>query len=553
MFPRKREQVVVGDGSKETVLERLSDLGVSNDKSQSSTECCQFRWAKCPHNHLSEMVVGTFHESVNHLFQTAEIDEDERKSPIAVPFPIPKPCGQSPRCPEAPRPWTTSSASSSGACVNSPGKYQGKRIVHPFMKQSSPQNGKNKILVNCLCPPESPMDSSYQAIARFCSRKKKEINDDGCFRKASLNHSSCSSSPFECVLWACSQDIPIPIGNIFSGVKDVVKIGEGVYGEVYSGSFKYFKQSAWVYKIVAIEGNTLVNGEKQKTFSEILPEILVSQELSKLRHGLNNCYTDGYVFMRNARVAKGKYPEDLVKSWVTFHEEYESDNDKPEFQSDQLYMVLEFEFAGQDIESFNFEDARQTFSIVLQVAHILAVGECALEFEHRDLHWGNILVEEWQPFHINYLVNGQTLLVPAVDVKAVVIDFTISRVKASDQAIFLDLKDDEEQFLGTGDHQFDIYRMMRDHNRNQWDTFSPKSNIFWLHYLAEKLFMKGEYSTPKSPYHVKALRKLREFSTIVFEYDSAMTFVFSAVCDSYKEFLTSSALRPPKRRARTAT
>lgn len=49
-------------------------------------------------------------------------------------------------------------------------------------------------------------------------------------------------------------------------------------------------------------------------------------------------------------------------------------------------MVLEFEFAGQDIESLSFRDARQTLSIVLQVAHILAVGEFALEFEHRDLH-----------------------------------------------------------------------------------------------------------------------------------------------------------------------
>lgn len=65
----------------------------------------------------------------------------------------------------------------------------------------------------------------------------------------------------------------------------------------------------------------------------------------------------------------------------------ESDNDRPDFfEPEQLYMVLEFEFAGQDVESLNFRDARQTLSIVLQVAHILAVGESALEFEHRDLH-----------------------------------------------------------------------------------------------------------------------------------------------------------------------
>jgi hypothetical protein len=95
--------------------------------------------------------------------------------------------------------------------------------------------------------------------------------------------------------------------------------------------------------------------------------------------------------------------------------------------------------------------------------------------------------------------------------------------------VFLDLKDDEEQFLGTriffpksrmpfnltvdmsvflgtGDHQFDIYRMMRDFNRNEWSAFSPKTNTFWTHYLADKLLNRGRYSSTDSVEHECFLR-----------------------------------------------
>ena len=33
-------------------------------------------------------------------------------------------------------------------------------------------------------------------------------------------------------------------------------------------------------------------------------------------------------------------------------------------------------------------------TVLFKVAHTLAVAEQAIEFEHRDLHWGNVLVKE---------------------------------------------------------------------------------------------------------------------------------------------------------------
>ncbi|PIO25761.1 hypothetical protein AB205_0111440, partial [Aquarana catesbeiana] len=46
--------------------------------------------------------------------------------------------------------------------------------------------------------------------------------------------------------------------------------------------------------IIPIEGSQKVNGEPQKSFAEILPEIIISKELSLLSGGENN-RTSGFI------------------------------------------------------------------------------------------------------------------------------------------------------------------------------------------------------------------------------------------------------------------
>ena len=41
-----------------------------------------------------------------------------------------------------------------------------------------------------------------------------------------------------------------------------------------------------------------------------------------------------------------------------------------------------------------------------QVAHALAVAEEEMEFEHRDLHWGNVLVKETSEKFVNFKLGG---------------------------------------------------------------------------------------------------------------------------------------------------
>lgn len=53
------------------------------------------------------------------------------------------------------------------------------------------------------------------------------------------------------------------------------KIGEGVYGEVFM--LKRSRKHCSVLKIIPIEGELLINGERQKKFEEIVTELIITR------------------------------------------------------------------------------------------------------------------------------------------------------------------------------------------------------------------------------------------------------------------------------------
>lgn len=53
----------------------------------------------------------------------------------------------------------------------------------------------------------------------------------------------------------------------------VKKIGEGTFGEAFKG---HGRGGPVVFKIIPMNGDALVNGEKQKTAEEMLAEVVVS-------------------------------------------------------------------------------------------------------------------------------------------------------------------------------------------------------------------------------------------------------------------------------------
>lgn len=188
--------------------------------------------------------------------------------------------------------------------------------------------------------------------------------------------SALKLTPSEIVLQHCEQSEPLDFEEFSNNnLRHCRKIGEGVYSEVFIKKCSRTGKHS-VLKIIPIEGDVVINGEQQKKFHEILSEIVITKELGNLRYG-NEYKSDGFVETLGVQCVQGKYPKELVKLWQKYYQSGKSENDNPGemFNDDQQYIILELANAGQDLESFKFHNAEQSYSAFLQVnfAHIRSI------------------------------------------------------------------------------------------------------------------------------------------------------------------------------------
>lgn len=157
----------------------------------------------------------------------------------------------------------------------------------------------------------------------------------------------------------------------------------------------------------------------------------------------------------------------------------------------------------------------------------MAVAELQFEFEHRDLHWGNILIAPCHETSLNFLVNGKPIEVRTHGVKATIIDYTLSRIVYKNCCLFQDLAADPELFEATGDYQYEIYRLMRAQTNNYWEVFVPYTNILWLHYTIDKMIGGVNYTAKRGVKHRQFIDKMIELRDEIQEYRSAADLIES--------------------------
>ncbi|XP_057834926.2 uncharacterized protein LOC131045354 isoform X1 [Cryptomeria japonica] len=310
-----------------------------------------------------------------------------------------------------------------------------------------------------------------------------------------------------------------------SDANNIIKIGEGTFGEAFKGGGN-------VFKIVPFDGDFLVNGEAQKTCAELVTEVSLSKTLNCLRSAqdrtANNNTCMNFIETKAIRVCEGTYDAFLVNAWEDWDEKHTSENDHPmAFPEKQLYATFILADGGQDLESFVLLDFDEARSLLMQVTSSLAIAEAACEFEHRDLHWGNILLNRDQRKTIEFILQGKRMEAQTFGLTIAIIDFTLSRINTGNQVLYFDLSSDPALFEGPKRNtQSETYRRMLNVTKGNWEGRYPKTNSLWLHYIADTLLTKKVFRC--SP---KDKRSLQAFRKRLLMYDSAEAALSDAFFD----------------------
>ncbi|KAI4100055.1 MAG: hypothetical protein L6R37_005695 [Teloschistes peruensis] len=347
------------------------------------------------------------------------------------------------------------------------------------------------------------------------------------------------------------------------------KIAQGSYGAVFRIESRAHPKTFTIGKFLPLQA---AHGFGSRTRSFTSVESAAREvEMLGVMEGV-----EGFVEFRGAEVLQGRFPEQLGEAARVFDEGREGEEgdvsvvwQKACGYKEQLWLFLEMSDAGTDLETAlvkglppsSSDDGKETFlhrtvdggtyvnastvwDIFRQVATALAVAEREMEFEHRDLHLGNICLlplppssppdSPSQPSTKTITANDsdadqqqreqedEFVIHPAI-LRVTIIDYTLSRARIpsapatnTSKTLFKDLNHDPEIFTGQGELQYDIYRSMRslirqtttaeggadgkrgkeggakggaggEGEREDWSVFEPGTNVLWLGHLLSVL------------------------------------------------------------------
>ena len=333
------------------------------------------------------------------------------------------------------------------------------------------------------------------------------------------------SSPLATLLRTCDQS-EAQVKSMTSLIKSYVKhgvkkIGEGTYGEAYRGG------DGVVMKIVPMGGDALVNGEVQMGPNEIRSETAILKCLTTLREGerddATKNFTDGFIRLIDASVCRGPYSEKLLQAWDKYAKTGESENEKPDnLPSEQLYIAFACDDGGTDLEHFDIRSMKEAVAMLFQIVVALSVAEEATQFEHRDLHWGNVLIKRVRSKEKRARLNGVDLNIQTAGLDVTIIDFTLSRLTTENGDAFCDLNADPELFTGPKGHcQSETYRRMKRVTKGKWNKHNPKTNALWLHYLADTVLEQKDFNIT-----IEEKQRLIGFRKRALDYKSAREAMF---------------------------
>lgn len=162
--------------------------------------------------------------------------------------------------------------------------------------------------------------------------------------------------------------------------------------------------------------------------------------------------------------------------------------------------------------------AEQLASVLVQVIVGIAIAEKVYSYEHRDLHVSNILIKKTSKSTVPFVLDGNRYKIITQGIKATIIDATFSRLSHNGKVYYRDLTTTLRNY---GSKKTPVkmslqnrsYREMVHLTNNNWEEFTPKTNLIWLTYLCETM-MKNDTLKSSSKLHDE-VRKIRDYTVKV--------------------------------------
>ncbi|KAK5559812.1 hypothetical protein LTR46_001561 [Exophiala xenobiotica] len=307
------------------------------------------------------------------------------------------------------------------------------------------------------------------------------------------------------------------------------KLGEGSFADVFElrpkeseEAIKLEERGGLVIKVIAFDVEKSDETDDIADMESVIREVRVLLALDQM-HGFARC--------RGVHVVSGKYPDVLLEAFENFKDTnaIDAQNLSPTNLSEhQTYVIIEMDHAGSPLSKFGSLSAFQAYDIFWKTAIILSGAEGEFEFEHRDLHNGNLC---FRPRSTNGVMDVTDEIVQNMteeplanlglsNLQVTIIDYTLSRAKISSESegelIIFDAIKFWEDNDDTGEHasdqrQFDTYRKVRDWAKaveakveamaeieedydlevvDKYARFLPKSNVMWLSYVAREFLWR---------------------------------------------------------------
>ncbi|KAI0539865.1 hypothetical protein GGR58DRAFT_463047 [Xylaria digitata] len=305
----------------------------------------------------------------------------------------------------------------------------------------------------------------------------------------------------------------------------IVKIAEASYAEVYrvtnergTSIIKVIRMSSPIKPQTKAQQKSGLVDEEPHSESDLQGELQISEWVADI---------PGFVVYKEKYIVQGKACRELLETHQTFHKKLKrQDPDRLQFYpspsrylDDTKFLVVELGDAGTALEDFELTTSDQLWDIFFHVAIALARAEARIDFEHRDLHEGNLCIRRVsEPVpkddqdRIGYF--GFSGL------EITILDYGLSRAQGDydSEPVAYDLERDLSIFTSEHAPQCRVYRQMRsfllrgdrvclppeDHKEAYidgidgpitWAIHEPYTNVLWLAYLYE--WMVEHYQGPK--------------------------------------------------------